>query len=70
MTLAEAMADVEHWRRFADTVGGDAIVVRDPQMPFESATLECTHCGRRMRFQIDGCGDCGAPPSAIIELPK
>lgn len=30
MTLAEAEADVAHWKSFADTVGGDAIVVRDP----------------------------------------
>lgn len=30
MTLAEAEADVIKWRSFADTVGGDAIVVRDP----------------------------------------
>ena len=30
MTLAEAEADVRHWRSFADTVGGDAIIVRKP----------------------------------------
>lgn len=36
MTLAEAEADVLHWRAFADTVGGDAIVVRDPNAQGDS----------------------------------
>lgn len=30
MTLAEAEADVLFWRSFADTVGGDAIIVKRP----------------------------------------
>jgi hypothetical protein len=30
MTLEEAEADVKFWRSYADTVGGDAIIVRDP----------------------------------------
>lgn len=30
MTLEEAEADVERWRCYADTVGGDAIVVKRP----------------------------------------
>jgi len=30
MTLAEAEADVHFWRIFADTVGGDAIIVKRP----------------------------------------
>jgi hypothetical protein len=28
MTLKEAQFDVEFWRCFADTVGGDALIVR------------------------------------------
>ncbi len=30
MTLAEAEADVRFWRAYADTVGGDAIIVKRP----------------------------------------
>ena len=30
MTLEEAEADVRWWRAYADTVGGDAIVVQRP----------------------------------------
>jgi hypothetical protein len=30
MTLEEAEADVRFWRSYADTVGGDAIVVERP----------------------------------------
>ena len=32
MTLAEAEVDVEFWRCYADTVGGDAIIVRNPNL--------------------------------------
>ncbi len=31
MTLEEAEEDVERWRVFADTVGGDAIIVKRPE---------------------------------------
>jgi hypothetical protein len=31
MTLAEAEAEVRRWRILADTIGGDAIVVRVPE---------------------------------------
>ena len=30
MTLDEAKADVRFWRAYADTVGGDAIIVKRP----------------------------------------
>jgi hypothetical protein len=30
MTLEEAEADVRFWRAYADTVGGDAIIVKRP----------------------------------------
>lgn len=39
MTLEEAEADVRFWRAYADTVGGDAIVVERPNEP-SSATRE------------------------------
>ncbi len=32
MTLEEAEADVRFWRSYADTVGGDAIIVKDPSL--------------------------------------
>jgi len=32
MTLAEAEAEVVRWRSYADTVGGDAIIVRNPNV--------------------------------------
>ena len=29
MSLEEALKDVDYWRRHADTVGGDAIIIRE-----------------------------------------
>ena len=33
MTLEEAQSDVEFWKAYADTVGGDAIIVKRPNEP-------------------------------------
>lgn len=43
MTLEEAEADVRFWRAYADTVGGDAIVVERPN-------AEVRHGAKDARF--------------------